>query len=217
MTNMSEGSLGYRDGSIAVLIVDDHPIVREGLRNAIDLELDLCTVAEASNGEEAIDRYRERRPDVVLMDLQMPVMDGLQAVSIICGEFPGARVIVLTTYPGDARVIRALSSGATSYLLKSAPRSEILAAIRAAAKGRGTLASEAARDLRAHAGEELLTPRELSVLKLVAYGKSNMEIANELHIAVDTVKARMKNILSKLAADDRAHAVTIAQKRGFLY
>lgn len=202
--------------TIRVLVADDHPIMRDGLRGSIDLEPDMKVIAEASDGLEALERYREHLPDIALLDLQMPTVDGLQAIQAIRAEFPAACIVVLTTYPGDARVRRALESGALAYLLKTASRRDMIDAIRAAASGRKTLAVEAAKDLHAHQGNEFLTPRELAVLRLVAQGFGNRSIAQELFISEDTVKARMKSILDKLNAEDRTHAVTIALRRGFM-
>ena len=202
--------------TIRVLVADDHPIMRDGLRGSIDLEPDMKVVVEAADGQEALERYREFLPDIALLDLQMPTVDGLQAIQAIRGEFPTACIVVLTTYPGDARVRRALESGAIAYLLKTASRRDMIDAIRAAASGRKTLALEAAKDLQAHLGNETLTPRELSVLRLVAQGFGNRSIAQQLFISEDTVKARMKSILDKLGAEDRTHAVTIALRRGFM-
>lgn len=202
--------------TIRVLVADDHPIMRDGLRGSIDLEPDMKVVVEAADGQEALERYREYLPDIALLDLQMPTVDGLQAIQAIRSEFPAACIVVLTTYPGDARVRRALESGAIAYLLKTASRRDMIDAIRAAASGRKTLALEAAKDLQAHLGNETLTPRELSVLRLVAQGFGNRSIAQQLFISEDTVKARMKSILDKLGAEDRTHAVTIALRRGFM-
>lgn len=211
---MSEGRPD--DGVIRVLIADDHPVMRDGLRAAIDQEPDMAVVGEAADGDEAITRFRTLMPHVTLMDLQMPNVDGLQAITTIRAEFPSATIIVLTTYPGDARVTRALTLGAMSYLLKSACRDEILAAIRGAARGRHVVAPEVAQDVAVHRGSEPLTVRELSVLRLVAEGKGNRAIADALCVSEDTIKSRMKGILSKLDAKDRTHAVTIAVRRGFI-
>lgn len=171
---------------------------------------------EAGDGAEAIEKYRALRPDVALIDLQMPKVDGLDAIAAIREEFPHALVIVLTTYPGDARVMRALTLGATSYLLKSADLSDIVAAIRAAMGGRHVVDAEVAHQLAKHAGSETLTARELSVLRLAASGQSNRSIAQALSVSEDTIKSRMRNIMGKLGAEDRTHAVTIAMQRGFL-
>jgi DNA-binding NarL/FixJ family response regulator len=204
------------DAIIRVVVTDDHPLMRDGLKAAIDREPDMAVVGEASDGAEAIDRYRALLPDVMLLDLQMPNVDGLQAIEAIRGEHPLAKIIVLTTYPGDARVLRAMTLGAKSYLLKSAPGDEILKAIRGVMRGTHSLAPEVALDLASHLGSETLTDRELAVLQLVAAGKSNRAIGEELHLAEDTIKSRMKNILMKLDASDRTHAVTIAVRRGFI-
>ncbi|MET0230265.1 MAG: response regulator transcription factor [Rhodanobacteraceae bacterium] len=204
------------DKPIRVLITDDHPVMRHGLRAAVSVESDMEFVGEASNGQEAVSLYRDLQPNVVLMDLQMPSLDGLDAISAIRGEFPNANIIVLTSYPGDARIMRALMLGATSYLLKSSTIEEIVRAIRASVAGRRVIAPELAQDLASHIGDETLTSREVSVLQLVADGQSNKAIARTLSISEETVKSRMRSILSKLAARDRTHAVTIATQRGFL-
>jgi DNA-binding NarL/FixJ family response regulator len=204
------------DRVIRVLVVDDHPVMRGGLRAAIDHELDMEVVGEAADGAEAIAQFRRLRPDVTLLDLQMPNVDGLEAIASIRSEFPDAAIVVLTTYPGDARAIRAMALGASSYLLKTACREEILKAVRGTTTGRHVVAAEVVRELEEHTGSENLTMRELSVLRLVAAGNSNRAIAEALFVSEDTVKARMKSILSKLAARDRTHAVTIAVQRGFL-
>jgi DNA-binding NarL/FixJ family response regulator len=208
--------VNHVEALIRVLIADDHPLMRDGLRAAIDQEDDLQVVGEAADGAEAIERYRQLLPDLTLLDLQMPNVDGLQAITTIRQEFPHACIVVLTTYPGDARVTRAMTLGATSYLLKTAPREEILTAIRSTMQGRHVVASEAAHEIDSHRGSERLTVRELSVLRLVAEGKGNRAIAESLYVSEDTVKARMKSLMAKLDADDRTHAVTIAVRRGFL-
>lgn len=210
-------SQGWSGGAvIRVLIVDDHPVMRDGLRAAIDQETDMAVVGEAGDGQEAISLFRGLQPHVTLMDLQMPGVDGLQAITTIRAEFPSATIIVLTTYPGDARVTRAITLGATSYLLKSACREEILDAIRGAARGHHVVAPEVAQEIAVHRGSEPLSVRELSVLRLVAEGKSNRAIAEALNLSEDTIKSRMKGILAKLDAQDRTHAVTIAVRRGFI-
>jgi DNA-binding NarL/FixJ family response regulator len=199
-----------------VLIADDHPVMRGGLRAAIDQEPDMEVVAEGADGAEAISLFRELLPDVTLLDLQMPNVDGLEAIATIRREFPAAVIVVLTTYPGDARVSRAITLGATSYLLKTACRDEILAAVRGAAHGKHVVAAEVAQEVAVHRGYETLTERELDVLRLVADGKGNRSIALALSVSEDTIKSRLKSIMAKLDAEDRTHAVTIAVRRGFI-
>lgn len=201
---------------IRVLITDDHPAMRHGLAGAIASETDMEIAGEAADGAEAIEKFRELQPDVVLLDLQMPKVDGLEAIATIRAESPQAVVIVLTTYPGDARVMRALTLGATSYLLKSADLHAIVEAIRAAMVGKHVIDVDVAHELVEHAGSENLTSRELSVLRLASKGQGNRAIADALSISEDTVKSRMRNIMSKLDAQDRTHAVMIAVQRGFL-
>ncbi len=201
---------------IRVLVADDHPVMRDGLRAAIESAGDMEVVGEAGDGAQALERYREHGPDVTLLDVQMPNVDGLQAIAAIRAEFATARIVVLTTYPGDARAKRALALGATAYLLKSSTREEILDAIRRAAAGRRVMTAEVASDVALHACSEMLTPRELAVLALVATGHSNKEIAERLNVSDDTVKARLQNVMAKLGASDRTHAVTLAVRRGFL-
>jgi DNA-binding NarL/FixJ family response regulator len=186
-----------------ILVVDDHPIMRDGLRAVIEQEADMEISGEAADGKEAIEQFRKLLPDVMLIDLQMPVMDGLQAITAIRSEFPDATIIVLTTFPGDARVIRAFTLGATSHLLKTARREEIIRAIRGALTGRHIVAIEKDQEIASHADRERLTDREIVVLSLVAQGRSNRHIAEALNITEDTVKARMKNIMAKLVAQDR--------------
>jgi DNA-binding NarL/FixJ family response regulator len=204
------------DRIIRILIVDDHPMMREGLRSTLERERDMKVVGEASDGGDAISQFRSLRPTVALVDLQMDPIDGLQAIVEIHREFPDAPLVVLTTYPGDARVQRALLSGAMSYLLKTASSEEIVRTIRYAADGKKVVAAEIMLDVNAHQGLEGLTPRELMVLRLVAQGLTNRVIGESLRVSEDTIKTRMKSIMSKLGAKDRAHAVTIAIRRGFL-
>nr|WP_211352749.1 response regulator transcription factor [Luteibacter pinisoli] len=199
-----------------MLIVDDHPMMREGLRSTLERERDMKVVGEASDGSDAVARFRDLRPSVTLIDLQMAPVDGLQAIVDIHGEFPDAPLIVLTTYPGDARVARALQSGAMSYLLKTSSSEEIVRTVRGAADGKKVLATEILQDVTAHQGLESLTHRELLVLQMVAQGFTNRAIGDVLRVSEDTIKTRMKSILAKLGANDRAHAVTIAIRRGFL-
>ncbi len=200
---------------IRVLIADDHPIMRDGIAAAIESAPDMSVVGQAADGAEAVVRYRELHPDVALVDLQMPGVDGLQAISMLGSEFPDARIIVITSYPGDARVKRALAFGANAYLLKTATRDEILAAIRSVMDGRRVVATEVAGEMASHAWSEMLSDRELSVLRLVATGHTNKRIADILCVSEDAVKARLKNVMTKLGAHDRTHAVTLARHRGF--
>ena len=201
---------------IRVLSVDDHAVLREGIAALLGNVPDIELVAEAATGREAIDRFREHRPDVTLMDLQMPDMSGVDAISVIRSEEPEARIIVLTTYGGDVQVARALKAGARAYLLKGIARKELIETIRAVHAGQRRLTAELAAEIAEHATDDVLTPREIDVLQLVANGHANKEIAVTLYIAEDTVKGHIKNILGKLCAKDRTHAVTIALKRGVI-
>jgi DNA-binding NarL/FixJ family response regulator len=203
-------------GSIRILAVDDHSLVREGIATFIAGQPDMRLVAEASNGREAIHQFREHRPDVTLMDLQMPEMNGLDAIIAIRNEFSEARIIVLTTYRGDIQVLRALKAGARAYLLKGLLRKELLETIRAVHSGEKRIPPEIALQLAEHAVDDTLTLREIDVLRLLAGGNANKLIADQLSITEDTVKGHVKNILSKLGANDRTHAVTIALKRGII-
>ena len=201
---------------IRILTVDDHPVLRKGLAALVNAEPDLKLVAEASNGKEAIDAFRSHRPDVTLMDIQMPGLDGIDAISAIRSEFPEARIIVLTTYTGDAQVVRALKAGARAYVLKGHVTDELLDTIRDVHAGKKRIPSDVAAELAEHAIDDGLTEREIQVLRLIAAGNANKQIADELSISEATVKSRITNILSKLGANDRAHAVTIALKRGII-
>lgn len=201
---------------IRVLSVDDHPLLRDGIAALIGSQSDMELVAEASNGREALEQFRKHRPDITLMDLQMPEMSGIDAISAIRGEFPEARIIVLTTYAGDAQITRALKAGARAYLLKGLLRKELLETIRAVHAGHKRLSSEAAAEVAEHAVDELLTPREIDVLRLVAAGNANKEIAAQLSVTEETVKSHVRNILAKLGANDRTHAVAIGLKRGII-
>lgn len=204
------------DRIIRILIVDDHPMMREGLRSTLEKERDMKVVGEASDGAEAIVQFRDLQPAVTLLDLQMAPVDGIQAIGEIHAEFPDAALIVLTTYPGDARVTRAMSCGAMSYLLKTASSEEIVRTVRGAADGKRTVTPAILQDVSAHQGNQGLNPRELVVLRMVAQGLSNRAIGEALRVSEDTIKTRMKSILAKLGANDRAHAVTVAMRRGFI-
>jgi DNA-binding NarL/FixJ family response regulator len=201
---------------IKVLSVDDHALLREGIAAMVDAESDMKLVAEASNGRDAIEKFRLHRPDVTLMDLQMPALSGIESIIGIRSEFPNARIIVLTTYAGDVQVLRALKAGARGYLLKGHVRRELLDTIRAVHAGQKRIPPEVAAELAEHATEEELTSRELAVLQLIATGNANKAIAGKLSIAEDTVKSHVTNILAKLGANDRTHAVTIGLKRGII-
>ena len=205
------------DGSvIRILAVDDHFLVREGIATFIAAQSDMRLIAEATNGREAIQQFREHHPDVTLMDLQMPEMNGLDAIIAIRNEFRDAQIIVLTTYKGDAQILRALKAGARAYLLKSLLRKELLETIRAVHAGHKRIPPEIASQLAEHAADDALTLREIEVLRLLAGGNANKLIADKLSIAEETVKFHVRNILSKLGASDRTHAVAIALKRGII-
>ena len=199
---------------IRILTVDDHALLRKGIAALINAEPDMKLVAEASNGREAVEKFREHRPDVTLMDLQMPDLNGTEAITRIQSEFPNARIVVLTTYTGDAQVVRALRAGARGYLLKGHVHRELLETIRAVHAGQKRIPPEVASELAEHAADDELTAREIEVLRLIAAGNSNKLIADQLSIAEETVKSHVSNILSKLSANDRVHAVTIGLKRG---
>jgi DNA-binding NarL/FixJ family response regulator len=201
---------------IRVLCVDDHPVVRQGIGGLISVQPDMALVAEASNGSEAIQQYRAHKPDITLMDLQMPEMGGLDAISAIRGEFPEARIIVLTTYAGDAQALRALKAGARGYLLKNMLHKELLDTIRAVHAGKKAISPEVSYELAEHATDDGLTPAEVRVLRLIAEGSANKEIARDLGVSEETVKGQVRNILSKLGAKDRTHAAMIGFKRGII-
>jgi DNA-binding NarL/FixJ family response regulator len=208
---VSEGSVQIR-----ILAVDDHALVREGIAVLIGTESDLTLVAEASNGREAIQQFRAHRPDITLMDLQMPEMNGLDTIIAIRGEFPDAKIIVLTTYKGDVQILRALKAGAQGYLLKNTIHKELIDIIRAVHAGKKALSPEASYEIAEHATDDALTPAEITVLRLIAAGNANKQIADQLSITEETVKSRVKSILSKLGANDRTHAATIGLKRGII-
>lgn len=201
---------------ISILTVDDHPLLRQGLAAAIADESDMKLLGEATTGREAIERFKQLRPDITLMDLRMGEMSGLDAITAIRAEFPGARIIVLTTYEGDAQALGALKAGAAGYLLKSSVRKDLVDTIRAVHAGQRRIPPSIAAVIAEHAADDALSEREIEILRGVAAGKSNKLIALELRIAENTVKAHMRRILAKLDANDRTHAVTIALKRGIL-
>jgi len=201
---------------IRVLSVDDHALLREGIAALVGNQTDMELVAEACDGREAVELYRKHQPDVTLMDLQMPEMGGIDAISAIRGEFPEARIIVLTTYTGDIQVMRAMKAGARAYLLKGLLRKELTDTIRAVHAGQRRMAPEIAAEVAEHSTDEALTAREVDVLRLIAAGNANKEIAAQLAITEETVKGYVKNILAKLGAKDRTHAVTIGLKRGVI-
>jgi DNA-binding NarL/FixJ family response regulator len=202
--------------TIKILAVDDHPLLREGIAAVLDGEDEFELVAEGTSGAEAIELFRVHRPDVTLMDLQMPGMNGIDAIIAIRSEFPNARFVVLTTYQGDVQALRALKAGASGYLLKNMMRKELLDTIRIVHAGRRRIPPEIAAELADHVTDDALSDREVEVLRRVATGNSNKIIASQLNVSEATVKGHMKSILSKLGANDRTHAVTIAMKRGFL-
>jgi DNA-binding NarL/FixJ family response regulator len=201
---------------IRVLVVDDHPLFREGLAALLQDETDVTLAGEAAEGREAVERFRTLRPDVTLMDLQMPGLSGIEAMQLIRREFPEARFVVLTTYSRDAQVLRALHAGAAGYLLKSSLRKDLLNTIRTVHQGGKSISAEVAAELAQHVLDEELTERELEVLRHVAGGVSNKEIASALGVSEATVKSHLKSVMGKLGANDRTHAVTIAIKRGYM-
>jgi len=203
-------------GLIRILTVDDHALLREGIAALVNAESDMKLVAEASNGQEAIAKFRIHRPDVTLMDLQMPGLNGIEAINAIRSEFPNARIIVLTTYTGDVQVVRALQAGARGYLLKGHVHTELMETIRAVDAGQKRIPREIAAELAEHVADDNLTQREIDVLRLIAAGNSNKLIADHLSLSEATVKGHVTNILSKLAANDRTHAVTIGLRRGII-
>ena len=202
---------------ITVLCVDDHPLMRDGIAFALQQEPDILLVAQAENGVGAIEAYRQYRPDVTLMDLQMPDMDGIAAMAAILEDYPKAKIVVLTTYSGDINASRALRLGAMGYLLKGMLRTDLVKTIREAHAGKRCIPPIIANEIAAHLDVDNLSPREIEVLRLVAIGNANKVIADTLRITEDTVKGHMRNVLLKLQANDRTHAVTIAMKRGYLH
>ena len=202
--------------TIRILVVDDHPVVRAGIQSLVTGHADLAVVAQAANGREAIQQFRTHRPDITLMDIQMPEMNGLDALMAIRNENPSARIIMLTTYAGDAQVMRAIKAGAQGYLLKNTLHRELLDTIRAVHAGKKALSAEASFEVAEHAADDALTPAEVRVLQLIAKGNANKEIAEQLSISEETVKGQVRNILSKLGAKDRTNAAMIGVKRGII-
>jgi DNA-binding NarL/FixJ family response regulator len=205
-----------KPGVIRILVVDDHPVFREGVAAIIDGEADMVLVGEARDGAEAIARFRDLRPDVTLMDLQMPGTSGVEAIKAIRAEHPEARIVVLTTYDGDAQAVRALKAGAIGYLLKSSLRTEMVDAIHNVHRGRRHLDRNVAEEIALHVVDEPLSDREVTILRLVAIGKSNKQVAGELGLSEETVKAYLKTVFAKLDVSDRTHAVTVAARRGII-
>jgi len=208
--------MGSRPNLIRILTVDDHPLLREGIAALIRSEKDMELVAEASDGEEAIEQFRRHRPDVTLMDLRMPNLNGTQAISRIRNEFSDAKIIVLSTYAGDVQVLRAIKAGARGYIVKGHVHRELLEAIRSVHAGHKRIPPEIAAELAEHAADDELSSREIDVIRLIGVGNANKQIADKLSIGETTVKSHITNILSKLGANDRAHAVTIALRRGII-
>lgn len=207
---------GRADTRIRIVIADDHPMLREGVQAVIEREKDMEVVGEAGTGREAVQLYRNLRPDLMLLDIQMPDVDGVNAITQIRAEFPEARLIVLTTYSGDARAMEALRAGASGYLLKNSLRRELLDALRSVHNGGKHLNAEVASQIAVHISDQALSVRERDVLQLVAEGQSNKQIARSLSLSEDTIKGHLKVIFSKLGASDRTHAVTLAARRGMI-
>jgi DNA-binding NarL/FixJ family response regulator len=205
-----------QESPISILVVDDHPVVRAGIETLVAGQADMTVVAQATNGREAIQQFRSHHPDVTLMDIQMPEMHGLDALIAIRNESPEARIIMLTTYAGDAQVLRAIKAGAHGYLLKSSLHKELLETIRRVHSGKKALSAEVSYEVAEHATDDALTPSEVRVLQLIAKGNANKEIAEQLSVSEETVKGQVRNILSKLGAKDRTHAAMIGLKRGII-
>jgi DNA-binding NarL/FixJ family response regulator len=204
------------DRNIRILVVDDHPVLRAGVAAILENQVDMEMVGEARNGAEAVERFHALRPDVTLMDLQMPGMNGVDAIAAIRSDCPGARIIVLTTYAGDVQAVRALKAGAVGYLLKNSLRTELIDAIRDVHRGQRRVQRDVADEIALHVVDEALTEREISILRLVAIGKANKQVAAELGLSEETIKGHLKNIFSKLDVADRTHAVTVAARRGII-
>jgi DNA-binding NarL/FixJ family response regulator len=202
--------------TIRVLVVDDHPVLRDGVAAILENQTDMEMVGEARDGSEAIERFRALRPDVTLMDLQMPGTNGVDAIIAIRAEHPGARIIVLTTYSGDVQAVRALKAGAIGYLLKSSLRTELIDAIHNVHRGQRHVHRDVADEIALHVVDEALTEREIAILRLVSIGKANKQVASELGLSEETVKGHLKSIFSKLDVADRTHAVTVAARRGII-
>ena|SRR5437660_123979 len=209
-------AMSAADNRIRILLVDDHPIMREGIAAVLSTEPEMALVAEASNGREAIEQFRAHRPDITFMDLQMPVMNGTDAILAIRKEFPDARIVVLTTYSGDTQASRAFRAGASGFVLKDMVRKELIETVRCVHSGKKKIPPEIAVEMAEHHLRDALTDREIEVLHQVAAGNANKIVAKNLFVSQETVKTHMKNILSKLGANDRTHAVTIALKRGII-
>jgi DNA-binding NarL/FixJ family response regulator len=201
---------------IRILIADDHPILREGVGSVIALQDDMVIAGEAETGTDAVRLFRELRPDIVLMDLRMPEMGGVEAIGAIRAEAPDARIIVLTTYSGDAKALEAMRAGASGFLLKSSLRRELLSAIRTVHKGQRHLHPDVAHEIALHAIQDALSAREVEILQMIAGGQSNKQVAWRLGVAEETVKSNIKSIFSKLNVSDRTHAVTTAARRGII-
>lgn len=204
------------DQKIRVLVVDDHPVLRDGVAAILENQVDMEMVGEARNGAEAIERFRALLPDVTLMDLQMPGINGVEAITAIRSDFPSARIIVLTTYTGDVQAVRALKAGAVGYLLKNSLRTELIDAIRDVHRGQRRVQRDVADEIALHVVDEVLTDREIAILRLVAIGKANKQVGAELGLSEETIKGHLKNIFSKLDVADRTHAVTVAARRGII-
>jgi DNA-binding NarL/FixJ family response regulator len=204
------------DHKIRVLVVDDHPVLRDGVAAILANQADMEMVGEARNGGEAVERFRALRPDVTLMDLQMPGMNGVDAIAAIRSDYPGARIIVLTTYTGDVQAVRALKAGALGYLLKNSLRTELIDAIRDVHRGQRRVQRDVADEIALHVVDEVLTEREIAILRLVAIGNANKQVASKLGLSEETIKGHLKNIFFKLDVADRTHAVTVAARRGII-